>query len=180
MASVMWDLDGVACGFVPPFNPWLCALKGFTQTPWNTWHHYRTYGLSDEEFVELLTQYAAEGGFGEQVPNPEFITGVIALAEAGFEQHVVTDRPAIAEADTAWWLDTFAPDIDSLTISRDKTVFTTFSEGPYYAIDDRVENVQAMIEGGVRAFLLTAPWNVDANLPRVSSIGEFVSFVTLT
>lgn len=178
VGTVMWDLDGVACGWVPNFYPWICEKEGWEATEWLTWHHYRNHEMTDEAFVARLTEYAAEGGFGDQVPNPEFITGVIALAEAGFAQHVVTDRPPIAEADTAWWLDTFAPDIDSLTISRDKTVFKEFSDGPYFAIDDRVENVQNMAEAGIQAYLLTSPWNLDSGLPRVATINEFVSLVT--
>jgi hypothetical protein len=49
--------------------------------------------------------------------------------------------------------------------------------GPYYALDDRVENVQSMIDAGIHAFLLTRPWNEHADLPRVSSVAEYVDLV---
>lgn len=177
MATVMWDLDGVACGWVENFYPWICEKEGWEPTDWETWHHYRTHEMHDEEFVVRLTEYAAEGCFADQIPDPEFIMAAAVFAAQGVDQHVVTDRPSIAEADTAWWLNEHAPEINSLTISRDKTVFTTFSEAPYFAIDDRVENVQKMVDAGINAFLLTRPWNVDADLPRVDSIAEFVAQV---
>lgn len=174
MATVMWDLDGVACGWVENFYPWICEKEGWEPTDWETWHHYRTHEMHDEAFVARLTEYAEEGGFGDQIANAGFTSCVEILHSLGHTQHVVTDRPAIAEADTAWWLHEHAPLMDSLTISRDKTVFMEYGEGPYYAIDDRTENVANMRAKGINAFLLTKPWNVDADLPRVSTLSEFV------
>lgn len=177
MATIMWDLDGVACGWVENFYPWICAKEGWEETDWITWHHYRTHEMHDEEFVARLTEYAEEGGFGDQLPNNGFSGCVKMLNALGHSQHVVTDRPAIAEADTAWWLSEYGPEIDSLTISRDKTVFKEYGPGPYFAIDDRVENVEAMRAAGIEAFLLTKPWNEDADLPRVTTLTEFVTLV---
>lgn len=133
--------------------------------------------MHDEEFVARLTEYAEEGGFGDQVANPGFSGCVEMLNALGHTQHVVTDRPAIAEADTAWWLHEHAPLMDSLTISRDKTVFKDYGPGPYFAIDDRVENVEKMREAGIEAFLLTKPWNEASDLPRVTTLFEFVTLV---
>lgn len=177
MATVMWDLDGVSCLWVPNFYPWLCELNDLTPTEWEIWHHYRTHGISDEDFVKHLQQYAEEGRFAEQTPVPGFQKAVRQIKAAGHSQHVVTDRPAIAEADTAWWVDTYAPEIDTLTLSRDKTVFTQYDDGAYWALDDRTENVQAMREAGINAYLLTWPWNADADLPRMASVEEFAAIV---
>ena len=174
MATVMWDLDGVACDWVGNFYPWICEKEGWEPTDWETWHHYRTHEMHDDDFVVRLAEYAEEGGFGDQAPNPGFSACVEMLDNLGHTQHVVTDRPAIAEADTAWWLNEYAPQIASLTISRDKTVFKEYGPGPYFAIDDRTENVQKMRDAGIEAYLLTKPWNVDADLPRVNTLTEFV------
>lgn len=176
MSTVMWDLDGVATLWVENFYPWLCEIEGWEYVPgaWKIWHHYRNHEMTDEQFVARLTQYAEEGGFGDQTPVPGFAEAVKQIKEGGHTQHVVTDRPGPAAADTAWWLDTYAPEIDTLTMSRDKTVFKDFGDPTYYAIDDRVENVEALRKAGVFAYLLTWPWNADSDLPRVNSLEEFV------
>lgn len=174
MTTVMWDLDGVACDWVGNFYPWICEKEGWTPTEWLTWKHHHNHEMHDEDFVARLTEYAEEGGFGDQIPDGELRLAVQTLQAAGCTQHVVTDRPPVAEADTAWWLSENAPEIDSLTISRDKTVFKEYGDGPYYAIDDRVENVESMRGANINAFLLTRPWNADSNLPRVPTLSEFV------
>jgi hypothetical protein len=173
----MLDLDGVATGWVPAFYPWLCRTRDLTETEWRIWHHYRNHGMTDAEFVAALTQYAEEGGFGEQLPVPGISEMVTALVDAGHTVHVVTDRPVPAHADTAWWCDTFIPDYTSLTFSRDKTVFKELGDPTYYAIDDRTENVQSMREAGIFAYLLDSPWNEDADLPRVHSLDEYLDKV---
>lgn len=177
MSTVMWDLDGCATLFVEEFYPRLCAWEDLTPTEWETWHHYRTHGISDTDFVKHLTQYAEEGGFGDQTPVAGFAEAVKQIAAAGHTQHVVTDRPEIALADTAWWIEEYAPEINTLEISRDKTVFMAQGPGPYYAIDDRVENVQALLNAGVNAYLMDWPWNKDSILPRVASLEEFAQIV---
>lgn len=169
----MLDLDGVACGWVPNFYPWLCAQEGFEPTDWRIWHHYRNHGMTDAAFVARLTQYAAEGGFGEQTPTPGITEMVRDLVAAGHTVHVVTDRPEPAFADTSWWCAEYIPDYTSLTVSRDKTVFKDFGDPTYYALDDRVENVEAMRKAGIFAYLYTWPWNEASDLPRVGSLEEY-------
>lgn len=178
MATVMWDLDGVACSFIGNFYPWLCALKGFEPQPWITWNHHHNHGMTNEDFVACLTQYGNEGGFGDQKPYPEFQEAVKQIHAAGHMQCVVTDRPEGAQADTCWWIEEYAPLIDTIDFSRDKTVFKAHGEPTYYAIDDRIENVEKMRAAGIFAYLLTRPWNEAANLPRVATLQEFVEIVT--
>lgn len=169
----MLDLDGVACGWVENFYPWICAKEGWTPTEWRIWHHYRNHEMHDAAFVARLTEYAEEGGFSNQEPFEGIGEMVAALVDAGHTVHVVTDRPAAAHADTAWWCDTYIPDYTSLTMSRDKTVFKEFGDPTYYALDDRIENVEAMRAKGIFAYLLTKPWNADADLPRVDSLEQY-------
>lgn len=183
--TVMWDNDGVMSGWFPNFYPKLCTWEGWTQIPdcahgEHGWHFYRRHGMTDEQFVARLNQYAAEGGFAEQIPEPELSEAVRRLHAAGFSQHVVTDRPAIAEADTAWWLNEHAPLIDTLTVSRDKTVFKAYGPAPYFAIDDRVDNVVKLLDADVQAYVLDRPWNQHAQLPRVYGLLEFADTVVAT
>lgn len=169
----MWDYDGVATLWVDPFYAKLCEWEDLTPTEWDTWHHYRTHGIEDADFVNHLVRYAEDGGFADQVPVPGFRDAVQRIHNAGHTQHVVTDRPDAAQADTLWWTDTYAPEIDTVEFSRDKTVFKQQGPPTYYAIDDRVENVEALRKAGVYAYLLTWPWNADSDLPRVNTLDEF-------
>jgi len=177
MAAVMWDNDGVMSDWVGNFYPWLCAREGWVETEWEIWHHYRNHEMHDVEFVEALKEYASLGGFAEQQMFPGVREAIQRIKDAGHTQHVVTDRPDAAHADTAWWVDTFAPEIDTLSFGRDKTVFKAYDDGPYYAIDDRIENVQSMIDAGINAVLLDQPWNREADLPRVYTAEEFAELV---
>lgn len=178
MSTVMWDLDGVACLWVENFHPKLCEWEGYDHSPWVTWHHYRNYGMSDEAFVKRLYQYGDEGGFGDQKPVSGFREAVKQIHRAGHIQCVVTDRPESAHADTAWWVEEYAPEMETLDFSRDKTVFKKHGEPTYYAIDDRIENVEAMRQAGIFAYLFTWPWNEASDLPRVSTLQEFADIVT--
>lgn len=177
MSTTMLDLDGVASAWVPTFYPWMCEKLGLVPTEWRIWHHYRNHELHDTEFVALLTEYAEQGGFAEQPVMDGAPQLVQALTEAGHSVHIVTDRPPAALADTSWWVDTHLPGYTSLTVSRDKTVFKEYGDPTYYGIDDRVENVETMRSAGIYAYLLDAPWNEDADLPRVRSLDEYVDKV---
>lgn len=178
----MLDSDGVLSGWFPNFYPWLCEIEGWIEDHScvhgeTGWHFYREHGMSDEQFVVRLHQYAEEGGFAEQELYPGVREAVIQMHVAGHTTHVVTDRPPAAEADTAWWLHTHLPEVDSLTISRDKTVFKGYGPPTYYAIDDRHENIVAMRTAGVYAYLLDRPWNHHSDQPRVHTFQEFADIV---
>lgn len=177
MSTTMLDLDGVIYPWVDTFQPWLEDKLDIEMGVWDTWHHYRTIGIADADFVEHLHDFAAVGGFTWAAPFGETVDALWRLARAGHHIHVVTDRPGNAAVYTMTWLMAHNVPHDSITVGRDKTVFTEFGPGPYYAIDDRVENVQALRDHGVEAFLLTWPWNTHVDLPRVSSVAEYVEIV---
>ena len=87
--------------------------------------------------------------------------------------HIVTHRPAEAHATTRRWLREHNILHDSLTFSEDKTVVKTD-----VFIDDRPENVEALLAKGVQAVLYDRPWNQHADgLPRVNTLVQFRDFV---
>jgi len=175
--TTMLDLDGVVHPWVPTFQPWLESRIGKKIGQWLTWHHYRHHGITDAEFVAHLNQYAEEGGFTWSDPYHGSVDPLHRLIEHGHTIHIVTDRPVVAHAGTIDWLDRHNVPYHSLVIGRDKTVFMEQGEGPYFAIDDRIENVQAMRDAGIHAYLLDRPWNEDSDLPRVSTMEEYVEIV---
>jgi len=183
-ATTMLDLDGVANLWVDPFHPFLLAHPRFVanygtveQTDWETWHHYREYGCTDEIFVEILQDYAREGLFTAAPPFDGVPEAMQRLHAAGHTIHVVTDRPEFILEATGQWLTDYGIPFDSLEIGRDKTVFKRRGDGPYFALDDRTENVQNMRAADIDAILLDWPWNRTADLPRVFSVSDYVDYV---
>jgi hypothetical protein len=173
----MWDLDGVVTSWVDTFYPWLCSKLDLTPTEWIEWHHYTNHGISLPEFRKLVAEYASEGGFASQIVASDASEAVKQIRAAGHTQHIVTDRPSIAWADTEWWIDTHLPEIDTLTLDANKAVFKEYGPPTFYALDDRVENVESMRKRGIFAYLITRPWNVHSDLPRVLSLKEFTDIV---
>lgn len=178
------DLDGVINPWVGPFHPYMLAHELFLATAhtyemsdWNEWHHYRNYGIVDPDFVKMLQDFAREGRFTSGPPFEGTPEAVRRLHDGGVSIHVVTDRPPFVLDETVAWLKTYDIPFDSVEIGRDKTVFMRRGPAPYFGIDDRVENVQALVDAGVQAYLLTAPWNEHANLPRVNTVDEYVDIV---
>jgi len=173
----MLDLDGVTYPFSTAFHKWAEEQEGRELEIVANWYFYREWGWHDEKFVAELRRFGAEGGFATEEPLPGSTDMVLALSAAGHDIHIVTDRPAEAEADTAWWVETFLPGYTSLEFGRDKTVFMAHSDGPYLALDDRVENVNNLRAAGVTAVLMDRPWNAHGDGARVESLEEFTRFV---
>lgn len=178
MSTVMLDLDGVLNPFIDTFHPWCEKTLGrVLEDPISEWHFYRKWDITDEQFLGLLNSFGEAGGFAESPPYEGSAEIVSSLTEAGHTVHIVTDRPACAIADTAWWVEQYIPGYTSLTISRDKTVFKQYGTPTYYGLDDRVENVEKLRIAGVYGYLFTRPWNAESNLPRVSTLEEFEAIV---
>jgi len=178
MATVMGDLDGVMYPFSTGFHAWAQAEHGRELPIVGNWHFYREWGWHDDFFVAELRRFAAAGGFGDQEPLPGSMELVDSIVGAGHSFNIVTDRPEEGHADTAWWCENYLPSHTTLTFSRDKTVFMQFDDGPYFGIDDRTENVQALLAAGVEAYLYDRPWNEHSTeLPRVHSLEEFGAIV---
>jgi len=169
----MLDLDGVTYPFSTAFKKWAEAQEGRELEIITNWHFYREWGWHDEKFVAELTRFGAEGGFASEGPIEGSTELVRDLVKMGYEVHVITDRPETAVADTAWWVETYLPDYTSLTVSRNKTDILDIADGPYIAIDDRVENVDKLRAAGVEAVIMDRPWNQHGTGLRVFSLEEF-------
>lgn len=177
MATTLLDLDGVINNWVTPFNPYLCKVMGYEETPWLDWYHYRNYGCSDEQFVKILHQFADEGLFTAAPPFEGTVEALQRLHSMGHTIHVVTDRPPQIAQETQTWLKEHDIPFDTFDLGRDKTIFKAHGPGPYYGIDDRDSNTRALLDAGVRAYVLEWPWNIDSGLPSVKSVAEYVDIV---
>ena len=177
MATTLLDLDGPCNDFSNPMDELLCDILNTDRVPANNWHWYRGYGISDEEFVRHLNDFADKGLFTAKPPHEGVPEAIQRLKSMGHTVHVVTDRPVQIYEETADWLRRYGIPFDTLTISRDKTVFMQYGPSPYYGLDDRPENVVACRAAGARAFMFVMEHNKDIDLPRVYSVEEYVDLV---
>lgn len=175
--DVMVDLDGCAAIFYDAFLAWAMERdESVHHLDDIDWYFYRQWGWDDQRFVSMLNLFSEDGMFGDLDLYPGTVEAWEVLPTIA-NVHVVTDKPDSAWHDTAYWLNSNGLHYDSLTFSRDKTAFKQFGPGPYLAIDDRVENVQAMRDAGIDAYLMDRPWNSHSHLPRVTSLAAFVQKV---
>lgn len=174
IGTVMNDYDGVHFGFSTSFKKWADTQEGRELEIIDNWYFYRRWGWHDEKFVAELKKFAAAGGFTATDPLPGSKELMQDLASWGLEVVVVTDRPEEAHEGTREWTARHFPEVTDLMFSRDKTVFMEGRPGPFWAIDDKVENVEALLAVGVNAWCLDRLWNQHAeHLPRVHSLAEF-------
>ena len=177
--AVIWDADGVAFQFTSQFNR---SIGLPDDTEWSHWNFPVDHLGGIEPFVAKLRQFGAEGGFGKGEPYPDFIRAFQDLRTMGVTQIMITDKPCRRSTDDCYeWLESIDCKPDWFAAYNDKTLGKQFCE-PYqliYAVDDRPENVEALIGAGVIAYLRDRPWNQNTNLPRVYDLSEFVNLVRI-
>lgn len=171
------DLDGCAYDFVG-------ALRSIVMETYPTrlrmtfpeptcWEFWTEWGLTFEEWKACFDSGAADGSlFGWLAPLDH---GIISKLGQDHEIHVVTHRPEAAEATTRDWLERWRIRYDTLTFSDDKTSVPTD-----VFIDDKPENVRALLDNGVDALLFDRRWNRGANavgLRRVSGWPAFRDYI---
>jgi len=179
------DLDGVGHVFGDSVHNHLIHtgrghLWKSGSTPHPYWDWYRDWGWTSQQFVEFCHEAADCGCLFNGPTRPGWVEGMDRLAEAGHYIVIITDRPfgstpSVSEKITVEWLDEHKVYYDELIFSADKACRWT----DFY-IDDKIENYDALIDAGTKAFLLNRPWNVvdggDAR-NRIDSMEEYVEAV---
>lgn len=171
---IMSDCDGVVYDFGTNFYNW-AGYEGFESTKWS---FYKDWGWTTDQFIEELSRFGADGGFADDIPMDGSQAAIRRLLDNGHRVTFVTDIPETAEADRGWWIDFYFPGCE-LIVSKDKTCFIDDdSQGPFWGIDDKVENVADLCEAKIQGYILDRPWNTYAtDLPRVNSLDSFVDLV---
>lgn len=161
----------------------LCRIAGVCPadvTP-SSWSMHEEMGCTLEEWVAVLDAATVSGELYDTVPYPEALEAMRRLYWEGHYIHIVTARGTFhgnqhnerIHEITRAQVEEFAVPHHSLTFTRDKTVVPTD-----YFIDDNVRNVKNLLDAGVEAYVLTRPWNLDADLPhRVASVEEFANII---
>lgn len=174
-----------------PIYPWLDAqhvlcsrVLGLPEsmTP-PTWHPYETYGISVEEWYEILAQGALDGSLYDGEIQPGSVEQLHRLKDAGHRVHLVTTRGAfthghLIRAHTHAMIDKHKIPHDAITFTLDKSMVATD-----WSLDDLPKNVDAFFRGRRpeergEHVLLSLPHNRETEgYFRVNSLKEFVDMV---
>ena len=174
------DLDGVIYPFVEAFRIYHGVLSGNVDLPYPTsWHFYRDWGLSDEDFGRALDHGSRTASLFSVLPPEAGTQDAWSLLQSiGVRLHVITHRPPSAWAQTASWLENYNLIPDSLIFAKDKTVVSHFADpGKAAMIEDYVVNHDNLLDAGVFAVLLDRPWNHGHPGIRVKSFADFAAMV---
>lgn len=173
------DLDGVLYNFAHEFREYCSARLQRDDLPYPThWEFYEDWGLDRDTFYRWLNEATKEVQlFNKGLPLPHAIEGWEKLRSMGLNIHVLTHRHPMAYAQTAEWLLHFGFEPDSLHFGADKRVLKTIAKGQAAALDDYVGYYTDYNEAGVKAFLMTQPWNADHPGRRVPDLLAFAHAV---
>lgn len=150
--------------------------------PGDHWNFFEDLNQSVEEFIEHYTWAMGEG----LLANPEHtvhgsveatrnLTERLAAVGRRVEHNIVTDRsvgePFAGAHQTAAWAAAVQFPFSTIRIDHDKA-----SVDNHVFVDDRYENYIDLRMKGVRAYLLTRPWNAAFDTPvehRVKDVAEY-------
>ena len=176
--TVMWDQDGIHARWTRGFNVY-CGRPA--DEVWLSWSHYKSWGWDTPQFLKALDSFGEEGHFRNLDAHEDALAAHRLLDTYDIRQIVVTDKPNDrAFVDAQHWLHDHGIYPYMFIRSADKTEFMEYAVpgDRLYAIDDKVENVQALLESGVEAYLRDQPWNQHVtDLPRVHNCLEFAEIV---
>lgn len=171
------DLDGVCYDFAQAFKAWVVHRTGrdpLTMPDPTCWEFFSAWGLSLEEFLLLFHEGVDAGWvYGRGAPMEGTKEALASLRADGHRLHVVTDRGSMgregaAEASTREWLHAEGLVVDSLTVSKDKTVVPT-----HVFVEDLPTNAAALALAGRRVVLLDRLWNQDFEHPGVTRVQDW-------
>lgn len=181
---VIWDEDGILFRWTEAFNRWV----GWDASEvWTTWDHYRSKGMSSDEFRSELDRFGQTGGFRTGDPYHDALIAHRLLAAHPRITHVsCTAKPnSQAFCDSGEWLIDHGIRMHGRLLSKTKTDALRYADAvgadTVFAIDDLADNVRSLRDSGVNAFLRSQPWNTtDRDVPRVESAIEFANIVLQT
>ena len=147
-----------------------------------TWRGWEAYGITEDAYWELWTEFADEGGYVSTAPIPGAAEALRGLAWEGHRIHLVTARGFMAHAErirewTPQWVEEFAIPHVSLTFARNKRDAME-ALGVHFdsAIDDSPRNYADLDSAGVLVYLQDHAHNRTADVPaerRVPNLAEW-------
>jgi len=180
---VGFDSDGVLDNFGEGVRQTLEAVgkghvwkSGPTEKPF--WNFYEDWGWTFAEFKELVDFGVDRGIIFSGHWREHAIDAVRKVAELGHEIIIITDRswgsdPRHSQQNTVEAFTRAGIEYDELWFSRDKTVapVDTF-------VEDKLENYDALVDNGVKTFLINRPWNqVRDARNRINCVCEYADAI---
>jgi hypothetical protein len=184
MIDIMVDIDEVIAPTVDSIHQ-LAFERGIHDgvEPMKIWHGWKQYGIPEDVYWDLWSDFALDGGYTKMVPIPG---SVEALRRLAFERtdiaiHLVTARGFLTHGDqikgwTQEWVVEHAVPHNTLTFTGDKVASQAELGVRFdYAIDDSPKNFAALTADGVKTYLMDHPHNHDViTKMRVYSMDQFV------
>lgn len=179
---VGFDIDGVGFNFADSCKRYLDHLgqghlwkSGPMPDPF--WDWYKDWGWTSKQFVEFCNAGADAGFIFAGGIRKGYAEAISAAHRLGCEVIIATDRPfgstpEVSQKLTVEWLDQHGIEYDELHFTADKTTANCDM-----FIEDKLENYDALVAAGTKAFLLNRPWNIveggDAR-NRIDTMDEYV------
>ena len=178
------DIDGVGFNFGDSCRRYLEQINqghlwksGPTPEPY--WDFFKDWGWTGAEFVDFCNRGADAGVIFSGPMRPGYKEMIDDIANMGHEIIIATDRPFGSTPDvsqrlTVEWLQQHEINYDELHFTADKT-----SAECEMFIDDKVENIVALLDAGVDAYMLDRAWNrhYEAHGRRIYALQEFTAKV---
>lgn len=185
--DIMVDIDEVIAPTVDSIHT-LAHAQGVHDgsRPMETYYGYEQYGITEEAYWALWSDFALSGGYLTMDPIPGSLEGLRRLVWEGHRIHLVTARGFMQHSQeikdwTEEWLFEHAVPHTTLSFAKDKVAIQKDLRVRFdYAIDDRMPTVAALRADGVQAFLMHHTHNlldrVDVRY-CVDNMAEFVGHI---
>lgn len=182
--DIMVDIDDVIV-------PWFETVDAGCRAAWgdhfpvcSNWHMWEHYGVTQEEWTDVVIQAVQTGLYHTTDPIPGSVEAINRMRWFGHRIHIVTARGFMANGDnirqwTPEYLERFGIGYDTLLFAKDK-FNAQFELGVPFdlAIDDGYHNYERLDGGGVEVWLHTAPHNEHLTVERrVGSLWDFSTMV---
>lgn len=171
------DSDEILSGFIDAFI--LFHNKTFkTSTKKEEIYSFelgQIWKISEEEVERRIEQFFFVGNAAYVKPIKGSKSGVNKLLKYGYKIHIITARPKVLEEKTTGWINSNFPNKFKgihfafnpyVKISKQKTKSEICkSIGAELLIEDNLVNAIDCAKGGIKVFLMDAPWNQIMELP---------------
>jgi hypothetical protein len=178
--DVMVDIDEVVCPTIDSIHQ-IAFERGIhdNSQPMRTWRGHEQYGIPEEAYWDLWSDFALSGGYTNTPPIEGAVEALRRLYWAGHRIHLVTARGFMNHASdirtwTPQWVEEFAIPHHSLAFARNKVEVQGMLGVKFnYAFDDSPSNTQLLRADGVTAYLVNHPHNetfeYDLRVPSLAA-----------
>jgi hypothetical protein len=151
--------------------------------PAEQWDFYHDWGLTLDEFLNLISTGIAEHDLFVQVPIfDEVIEGWSILRSLPVRIHILTDRGndttrQAAGEQTVRWFDRHGLTPDTLTMTGDKTKLRDVSiTDRLFMLEDKPANFDACTAAGIETYMRDQLWNASHPVPADRRVSDFLHF----